>query len=76
MSKQPEHQTCPDCKGDLKAIKLLDKWGAVMERKVFEELTYASGGAEPQGFFVESYKPEGTVRAMMCTSCRRIYLYG
>jgi hypothetical protein len=76
MSKDQERQTCPDCKGQLQAIKLLDKWGAVMERKVFEELRYTSGDAEPQGIFVDSYEPQGTVRAVMCTSCRRIYLYG
>lgn len=76
MPENQQKRTCPDCESALQPIKLLDKWGAFGERKVFEELTYASGDAEPHGFFVDSYRPEGTVQAFICTSCRRIILYG
>jgi hypothetical protein len=76
MSDQPAQRTCPDCKGVLQPIKLLDKWGAWGERKVFEELTYTEGDAQQKGFLAPSYKPAGIVHAFMCDSCHRIVLYG
>ena len=40
MADDEQKRTCPDCGSALLPIKLLDKWGAVGERKVFEELTF------------------------------------
>lgn len=64
--------TCPDCKSEMRPIKLVDSTG---EHHSHQQLGYAAGEAERSWFFGR-YPEEGKVAAKMCPSCGRIILHG
>lgn len=71
-----DRQECPDCQGPLQVIKIIDATGRAMESGISHvELAYASP-ASAQSSLSGTIPVAGHVRAKLCTSCSRIYLYG
>ena len=68
----PARRACPDCRGDMRPIRLVDNTGR--DRR-HEPLRYAAGDAE-QGLFWGRYPLAGEVEAVTCVGCGRIVLYG
>jgi hypothetical protein len=71
-----ETQTeCPDCHGVLDPIRLIDATDRAMGGGVGHvELAYASQGAQHSAM-TGTLPSAGTVRAKLCESCGRIFLY-
>ena len=65
---------CPDCGGDMRAIKIFDnaRYGS---RPTPGKLNYTAPEAKPS-YWTGRFPVEGTVSARMCTECGRILLYG
>lgn len=70
MNEATPQRACPDCEAALQPIKLIDHTRSVIDA----ELSYTAGDAR-QGWF-GGFPIAGTVRAMMCSGCGRILLYG
>ena len=68
---------CPDCDGDLYAIKLLDATESTRsgEGMSHVDLSYAAPEASAS-FFTRSVAKSGFVKAKLCNQCGRIFLYG
>ena len=75
MSLQ-DQETCPDCGGNLYAIRLLDATESTRsgEGMSHVELTYAAPDATAS-FFTRTVQKAGVVRAKLCNQCGRIFLY-
>ena len=77
MSRSAQESPCPDCSGALVPIKLFGRgWkspfgGAAIDAEV---VYYADADAE-RGPFQSMFEEAGTVRATMCSQCRRIFLH-
>lgn len=68
-------QDCPDCGGRLDAIRIVDATDRAMGGGVGHvELSYAPMGAT-QSELTATIPIAGTVRAKLCASCGRIFLY-
>jgi hypothetical protein len=68
---------CPDCRGSLQAIKLIDWAGSAVpgyERVVRYVADDAERGAWSGTYGEHQYL--GQVRGFICTACHRIFLYG
>lgn len=67
---------CPDCEGDLYAIKLLDATESTRagEGMSHVEMSYSAPEASAS-FFTRSVAKSGTVKAKLCNQCGRIFLY-
>jgi hypothetical protein len=76
MTKASAHQ-CPDCSGVLNPIKLIARTpiGSQLTDSDGAVVRYAKPDAK-RGWFVSQYEIAGSVTAMMCESCHRIFLYG
>ncbi len=78
MSGSARESQCPDCNGELAAIKLFGRgWknpvsGAAIDAEV---MYYADADAE-RSSFLSMFEEAGTVRATICNGCRRIFLHG
>lgn len=70
------NDNCPDCGGDLYAIKLLDATDSTRsgEGMSHVELSYAAPEASAS-FFTRSVAKAGTVKAKLCSQCGRIFLF-
>ena len=68
---------CPDCKGELRPIQLIDAthpgWGSAGAAQI--ELRYA-GVDTPRSSFMGAIKALGIVRGAICPECGRILLHG
>ncbi|MFM2303518.1 MAG: hypothetical protein RLZZ135_927 [Cyanobacteriota bacterium] len=62
---------CPDCKGAMKEIKIIDKTYPILHAS----LEYAVPGSK-KSFWTGMWPIEGKVDALMCETCGRILLYG
>jgi hypothetical protein len=67
---EPSQRRCPDCGGEMRGIKLLER----SHLNQLVQLKYTAEDAE-KGWFSD-YPVEGLVRGWMCRSCQRIVLYG
>ena len=65
-----------DCGGDLYAIRILDATESTRggEGVGHVELAYAAPEATAS-FFTRTVSKSGTVKAVLCNQCGRIYLY-
>jgi hypothetical protein len=74
-SSQPE--ACPDCGAPLEAIKLFGRGPQSLSGFALEsDVTFYTAADTQRGTWSGKYKVDGTVQAYICTSCRRIFLYG
>ena len=74
-SSQPE--VCPDCGAPLQAIKLVGRGPENLAGFVLEsDVTFYTAADADRGTWSGKYKVDGAVQAYICTSCRRIFLYG
>ncbi len=77
MSHSAQESPCPDCGGALVAIKLFGRgWknpisGAAVDAEV---MYYADEHTKRSGL-LSMFEEAGTVRATMCSGCRRIFLH-
>lgn len=69
--------SCPDCQGELYAIKLLDATDSTRtgEGVSHVEMAYAAPESSAS-FFTRSVAKSGVVKAKLCNQCGRIFLYG
>jgi hypothetical protein len=73
-----QSRTCPDCGGELEAVTLFGRGpenplsGAAIDAAV---LHYADPDGK-RGWAFGMLTPKGRVQSLLCTSCRRIFLYG
>jgi hypothetical protein len=77
VSRSAGENQCPDCNGELVAIKLFGRnqhplGGRVIDAEV---IYYAEADAE-RSFFLGMFKEVGIISASMCNGCRRIFLHG
>jgi hypothetical protein len=78
MSQSTQAVQCPDCGGNLTAIKLFGRgWenpvsGAAIDAEVVH---YAEADAQ-RSTFKSMFTEAGTVHATLCGKCRRIFLHG
>ena len=70
MEAATPNRSCPDCRGVMQPIKLIDHTRSVIDT----ELSYTAADAQ-QGWF-GGFPVAGTVCAQMCCDCGRILLYG
>ena len=70
MEKTTHKGACPDCRGTMQPIKLIDHTRSVIDA----ELSYIAADAQ-QGWF-GGFPVAGTVSAQMCCDCGRILLFG
>jgi hypothetical protein len=77
MSRSAQESPCPDCSGELVAIKLFGRGrenpisGAALDAEV---VYYTDENAE-RSFILGMLEATGIVRATMCSVCRRIFLH-
>lgn len=77
---KPPRRDCPDCKVELRPIKILDAtdWGGVWSEDnaglSHALLAYAAADAE-RSFFTKTIQHEGFVQGMLCPDCGRILMY-
>ena len=72
------HANCPDCKGKMHRIKLIDATagpGRDQEGVQHVDLAYAAPFEIRRGVS-KKIAQQGKVRGMMCSECGRIILYG
>jgi hypothetical protein len=68
-----EDKKCPDCRGSLKEIKVIDKAGSVAN--LHSELEYTVPEAH-RSYWTGHFPVEGKIAAYMCDGCGRVLLYG
>jgi len=74
-SSQPG--ACPDCGAPLQPIKLFGRGPESLAGIALEsDITFYTAAGAERGTWSGKYKVDGVVQAYMCTSCRRIFLYG
>jgi hypothetical protein len=71
MAAARARRTCPDCDGQLAAIRLIDRG----ENYQHWELGYAAGSSKRSMWGLGGYPIEGTVKGFLCGSCGRVLLY-
>lgn len=78
MSESVPANQCPDCNGELSAIKLFGRgWkNPISGAAIDAELIYYADAEAERSSILSMYEPAGTVRATMCNECRRIFLHG
>jgi hypothetical protein len=75
LSSQPA--ACPDCGAPLLSIKLLGRGPENLAGFVLEsEVSFYAAADVERGTWSGKYKVDGKVQAYICSSCRRIFLYG
>ncbi len=71
-----QEKKCPDCGGSMIPIRVLQRqysaFSVLTDRHRALEWAYVDSA---RGFLTEKYKVEGTVAALACRSCRRVFLY-
>jgi hypothetical protein len=68
---------CPDCGAPLQAIKLFGRGPESLAGLAIEsDLTFYTHADAERGMWSSKFKVDGEVQASICTSCRRIFLYG
>ena len=72
-----EEKNCSDCGDILRRVKILDATGPGFKGDGIHhrELSYAAMKSQPS-LFLGAVSKEGTVVAMICEGCGRIFLYG
>lgn len=66
-----ETRVCPDCRGRLQPIRLIDK----AHYGLPEQLEYTQIDAKPE-FWTGLVPTEGKIEAFICLTCSRVLLYG
>ncbi len=75
MTTWESKSSCPDCQGALDSIKIVDATDRAMGSGVGHvELAYAAPNAQ-QSAMTASIPTSGIVKAKLCSSCGRIFLY-
>jgi hypothetical protein len=69
-------QRCPDCDGELQPIKLFARTPTKAGKVDGAVIRYASAEAQRGKWLSATYDVAGKVRAVLCSSCHRIFLYG
>ena len=70
MNSDIDKRTCPECKGTMRQVRLLDR---TIEKEVDVEYTVPEA---KRSFWTGLYPVEGKVVAFMCDTCGRMSLYG
>ena len=70
MTAETSERTCPDCRGSMQEIRIVDK-----NHTSHQELEYAAIDAK-KGWFLQAYPLSGKVTSFMCQSCGGIRLFG
>jgi hypothetical protein len=74
-SSQPG--ACPDCGAPLLSIKLFGRGPESLAGFALEsDVTFYTAADADRDTWSGKYKVDGAVQAYICTSCRRIFLYG
>lgn len=78
MSESVHANQCPDCNGELEAIKLFGRsWkNPISGAAIDAELIHYANAEAQRTSILSMYEEAGTVRATMCNECRRIFLHG
>lgn len=78
MSDSHHVKQCPDCKGELEAIKLFGRgWkNPVSGAAIDAEMIYYTDASAERSSFRSMFDAAGTVQATMCRECQRIFLHG
>ncbi|MBM4000391.1 MAG: hypothetical protein FJ297_12790 [Planctomycetes bacterium] len=75
MSTWEDRTECPDCRGGLQPIKIVDATDRAMGSGVGHvELGFATRDAAQSGV-TASIPRAGVVKAKLCSKCGRIFLY-
>jgi len=69
----PNERKCPDCRGSLEEIRLVDK--TTVSGGGHHDLEYTVPEAK-RSFWDQKFPVAGKDDALMCQSCGRITLYG
>ncbi len=78
MIRRKPPEDCPDCGGRLKPVKRFGRgWEGPITRTAIdtEVAHYARADAE-RGPPHMKFRRAGSVHTLLCTECRRIFLYG
>lgn len=78
MSESVQANECPDCKGELAAIKLFGRgWrNPISGAAIDAEMVYYAEADAQRTLIQSMFEPAGTLQAAMCNECRRIFLHG
>jgi hypothetical protein len=68
-------RSCPDCRGALHEIKLIDRGGGDTAIYEHASIRYALPEAR-RNFWTGAFPVEGKLAAYMCDGCARVFLYG
>lgn len=78
MTESVHANSCPDCHGGLEDIKLFGRsWkNPISGGAIDAEVTYYAAANAKRTSMLSMCEEAGTIRATMCTECRRIFLHG